>query len=70
MWVSPMSTSSTPAPATADEDPRGGFAQEAKTIDVDGLQQDALYTEATTFKLTGLSMKLSTDWGGHPAECY
>jgi hypothetical protein len=49
---------------------RGGFAQEAKTIDVDGLRQDALYTEASTFKLTGLNMKLSTDWGGHPAECY
>ena len=49
---------------------RGGFAQEATSIDVDGLRQDALYTEASTFKLTGLSMKLSTDWGGHPAECY
>ncbi len=49
---------------------RGSFAQEAKSIDVDGLRQDALYTEASTFKLTGLSMKLSTDWGGHPAECY
>jgi hypothetical protein len=49
---------------------RGSFAQEAKTIDIDGLQQDALYTEASSFTLTGLSMKLSTDWGGHPAECY
>jgi uncharacterized protein DUF6230 len=49
---------------------RGTFAQEAATIDVDNLQQSALYTQASSFKLSGLNMKLSTDWGGHPAECY
>jgi hypothetical protein len=49
---------------------KGTFSQEAKSIDVEGLEQSALYTQASTFKLSGLSMKLSTDWGGHPAECY
>jgi hypothetical protein len=49
---------------------KGGFAQQAKTIDIDGLRQSALYTQASSFTLSGLSMKLNTDWGGHPAECY
>lgn len=48
----------------------GSFAQEADGVTITGLKQTAVYTEASTFNLVGLHLKLNTDWAGKPAECY
>jgi hypothetical protein len=48
----------------------GSFAQEADHVTITGLQQTAVYTQASTFTLTGLHLSLNTDWAGKPAECY
>ena len=49
----------------------GSFAQEADRVVINGLHQTAIYTQATTFTLNGLSLKLNTDWAGKaPEECY
>jgi Family of unknown function (DUF6230) len=49
-----------------------GFAQEADRVVIDGLKQTAYSTQAGTFKLTGLSLKINTDFSGKnaPDECY
>jgi hypothetical protein len=49
----------------------GSFAQEADDVTITDLQQTAYYTQAGTFKLTGLSLKFNTDFAGRkPAECF
>jgi hypothetical protein len=49
----------------------GTFAQEADSVTITGLHQTAYYTQASTFTLTGLSLKLNTDWANKaPDECY
>jgi len=49
----------------------GSFAQEADHVTITNLHQTALYTQASTFTLTGLHLHLNTDWTGKkPAECY
>ncbi|MFC9129639.1 DUF6230 family protein [Streptomyces sp. NPDC057099] len=45
----------------------GGFAQQAETADLTGVEQTAWATTAGTFKLSGLSMKLGMDKG---MECF
>jgi len=45
----------------------GGFAQQAETADLYGVEQTAWATTAGTFKLSGLSMKLGAD---PKMECY
>ncbi|MFF3499270.1 DUF6230 family protein [Streptomyces sp. NPDC003247] len=45
----------------------GGFAQQAETADLYGVEQTAWATTAGTFKLSGLSMRLGTD---AKMECY
>jgi hypothetical protein len=47
-----------------------GFAQEADKVVIDNLRQTAYSTQAGTFKLTGLNLKINVDPGGKPAECY
>jgi hypothetical protein len=48
----------------------GSFAQEADSVTITGLKQTAVYTQASTFTLTGLHLSLNTDWAGKPTECY
>ncbi|MFB7933708.1 DUF6230 family protein [Streptomyces sp. NPDC056039] len=45
----------------------GGFAQQARSADLTGVEQTAWATTAGTFKLSGLSMKLGTD---KKMECF
>ncbi|MDN0195831.1 DUF6230 family protein [Streptomyces sp. S.PNR 29] len=45
----------------------GGFAQQAQSADLYGVEQTAWATTAGTFKLSGLSMRLGTD---PKMECY
>ncbi|MCX2924205.1 DUF6230 family protein [Streptomyces sp. NEAU-W12] len=45
----------------------GGFAQQAETADLYGVEQTAWATTAGTFKLSGLSMRLGAD---PKMECY
>jgi len=49
-----------------------GFAQEADSVTIVGLKQIAYSTQAGTFKLTGLSLKINTDFSGKnkPDECF
>jgi uncharacterized protein DUF6230 len=49
----------------------GGFAQEATKVVITDLQQTAYSTQAGTFKLTGLSLKINTDFkSSKPDECF
>jgi hypothetical protein len=49
----------------------GGFGQEAKDVTITDLEQIAYSTQAGTFTLRGLNLKLNTDFqGGKPAECF
>jgi hypothetical protein len=49
-----------------------GFAQEADSVTINNLRQTAYSTQAGTFKLTGLSLKINVDTSGKnkPDECY
>jgi hypothetical protein len=49
-----------------------GFAQEADGVTILGLRQIAYSTQAGTFKLTGLSLKINVDTSGKnkPEECF
>jgi len=48
--------------------PAGGFAQEASSVTITGLEQTAYSTQAGTFTLRGLNLRLNT--GGDPEECF
>jgi hypothetical protein len=49
----------------------GGFSQEATSITITDLEQVAYSTQAGTFTLRGLNLKINTDFkGGKPAECF
>jgi hypothetical protein len=49
----------------------GGFAQEASSVTITDLEQTAYSTQAGTFTLRGLNLKLNTALGGgDPAECF
>jgi hypothetical protein len=45
----------------------GGFGQQADTVRIDGLRQVAYSTSASTFKLSGMSLKLFV---GNGKECF
>jgi hypothetical protein len=45
----------------------GGFGQQAKSVTIDGLQQVAYSTTASTFKLSGMSLKLFV---GNGTQCF
>jgi len=45
----------------------GGFGQQADSVTIDGLHQIAYSTSASTFKLTGMSLKL---YIGNGKECF
>ena len=45
----------------------GGFGQQASHVTITGLQQVAYSTTASTFKLTGMSLKL---YVGNGTECF
>ncbi|WP_433824999.1 DUF6230 family protein [Actinoplanes sp. CA-015351] len=45
----------------------GGFGQQAKTVTIVNLRQQAYYTSASTFTLNGMSLKLHV---GGEHECY
>ena len=45
----------------------GGFGQQADSVTIDGLRQVAYSTSASTFKLTGMSLKLHV---GNGQECF
>jgi hypothetical protein len=45
----------------------GGFGQQADTVTIEGLRQKAYSTSASTFKLTGMSLKL---YVGQSKECF
>ncbi len=59
--------------STLDKDGRsahgevGGFGQQADTVRIDGLRQIAYSTSASTFKLSGMSLKLFV---GNGKECF
>jgi hypothetical protein len=46
----------------------GGFAQQADSVTITGLRQTAYSTQAGTFKLTGLNLKINV--GSSPTECF
>ncbi len=49
----------------------GGFAQEAKDVTITDLEQIAYSTQAGTFTLRGLNLKINTDFANKkPAECF
>ena len=49
----------------------GGFAQEASHVTITKLQQTAYSTQAGTFKLSGLTLKINTDFKNNkPDECF
>jgi hypothetical protein len=49
----------------------GGFAQEATTVTITDLEQVAYSTQAGTFTLRGLNLKINTDFKGNkPDECF
>jgi hypothetical protein len=49
----------------------GGFAQEASSVTITGLEQTAYSTQAGTFTLRGLNLRVDTALhGGDPDECF
>ncbi|GAA0472085.1 cholesterol esterase [Paractinoplanes deccanensis] len=46
----------------------GGFGQQARKVEIDGLRQQAYMTSASTFRLSGMSLKLFFAQSGK--ECY
>jgi hypothetical protein len=49
----------------------GTFGQQATKAEITNLRQTAYYTAAGKFTLTGLSLKINTDWQNKkPEECY
>ncbi|MEU8818454.1 DUF6230 family protein [Actinoplanes sp. NPDC048796] len=46
----------------------GGFGQQAQRVEIDGLRQQAYMTSASTFRLTGMSLKLFFAQSGK--ECF
>jgi len=53
--------------AAAHGDVVGSFGQQADSVTIDGLHQIAYSTSASTFKLTGMSLKL---YVGNGKECF
>jgi hypothetical protein len=48
----------------------GAFGQQADSVDITNLRQTAWATQASEFKLKGLSLKLDVAANGKPKECF
>ena len=46
------------------------FGQEAKSVVITDLKQEAVSTTAGTFTLKGLDLKVNVSPDGKPAECF